>query len=222
MRTVSARMRSASLVDLGDAERLAADLVVAHGVDEVARPDEQQQLAEVDLGDEHAPVAAQDVLGVGGERVEVAQVGVGDRAGPLPAAARRRTGSRRRSSPSRGSAGRRSAARRPRAAGCPWRCRRPCLAQELHPVVVVGVVADVARDVGLLEPPMRCSRPAVPGTAHGRASVSGSRSYGRKGRRPGRRCRPRCRAGRRVAGSSTARSRWPGTRRTGRRPGSCT
>ena len=27
---------------------------------------------------------------------------------------------------------------------------------------------------------MRCSRPGVPGTAHGRASVSGSRWYGRK------------------------------------------
>jgi hypothetical protein len=27
-------------------------------------------------------------------------------------------------------------------------------------------------------PPMRCCRPAVPGTAHGRASVSGSRRYG--------------------------------------------
>ena len=27
---------------------------------------------------------------------------------------------------------------------------------------------------------MRCSRPLVPGTAHGRASVSGSRWYGRK------------------------------------------
>ena len=27
---------------------------------------------------------------------------------------------------------------------------------------------------------MRCSRPAVPGTAHGRASVSGSRRYGWK------------------------------------------
>ena len=27
---------------------------------------------------------------------------------------------------------------------------------------------------------MRCSRPGVPGIAHGRASVSGSRAYGRK------------------------------------------
>ena len=29
-------------------------------------------------------------------------------------------------------------------------------------------------------PPIRCSRPAVPGTAHGRASVSGSRRNGQK------------------------------------------
>src|SRR5437763_652681 len=28
-------------------------------------------------------------------------------------------------------------------------------------------------------PPMRCSSPGVPGTAHARASVSGSRRYGR-------------------------------------------
>ncbi len=29
-------------------------------------------------------------------------------------------------------------------------------------------------------PPMRCSRPGVPGIAHGRASVSGSRWYGQE------------------------------------------
>ena len=54
----SARTRSASVDDLGDPERLAADPVVADGVDEVARPDEHQQLAEVDLRDEHPAVAA--------------------------------------------------------------------------------------------------------------------------------------------------------------------
>ena len=37
-----------------------------------------QQLAEVDLRDEHPAIAPEDVLGVGRERVEVAQVGVGD------------------------------------------------------------------------------------------------------------------------------------------------
>ena len=29
-------------------------------------------------------------------------------------------------------------------------------------------------------PPMRCSRPGVPGLTHGRASVAGSRRYGKK------------------------------------------
>ena len=29
-------------------------------------------------------------------------------------------------------------------------------------------------------PPIRCASPGVPGTAHGRARVSGSRRYGRK------------------------------------------
>ena len=65
--------------DLGDAERLAADAVVADGIDEVLRADEHQQLAQVDFGDEDPAIVAQDVLGVGRERVEVAQVRVGDR-----------------------------------------------------------------------------------------------------------------------------------------------
>ena len=78
------------------------DPVVADGVDQVARPEEQQQLAEVDLRDEDPPVAAQDVLGVARERVEVAQVGVGDATGRRPAGARRPSGWRRRWSPSRG------------------------------------------------------------------------------------------------------------------------
>ena len=41
---------------------------------------------------------------------------------------------------------------------------------------------------------MRCSRPGVPGIAHGRASVSGSRAYGRKRRRRAARSRSRDRA----------------------------
>src|SRR5688572_3532006 len=48
--------------DLGDAERLAAHLVIADGVDEVARPDEQEQLPEVDLRDEHRAIAPEDRL----------------------------------------------------------------------------------------------------------------------------------------------------------------
>src|SRR3954452_20606482 len=43
--------------DLGDAERLPADAVVSDGVDEVLRPDQHQQLPEVDLGDQDLAVA---------------------------------------------------------------------------------------------------------------------------------------------------------------------
>src|SRR6187551_562729 len=60
--------------DLRDAERLSAHLVVADGIDEVARPDQHQQLTEVDLGDQHAPVVPEDRLGIRRERVEMAQV----------------------------------------------------------------------------------------------------------------------------------------------------
>ena len=56
------------LDDLGDAERLAPDAVVADRVDQVARPDQHEQLAEVDLRDEHPSVAPEDMLGVGRER----------------------------------------------------------------------------------------------------------------------------------------------------------
>ena len=66
------------LVDLGDAEGLAAHPVVADRVDEVARPEEHQELAEVDLGDEHLVEALEDLAEVARERVQVAQVGVGD------------------------------------------------------------------------------------------------------------------------------------------------
>ena len=76
-------------------------------------------------------------------------------------------------------------------------------------------------------PPMRCSRPGVPGTAHGRARVCGSRLYGQNTSVPSAsvvvRARWRtARAGRAVRrrpGSATARSRWPGSRRRAGRPG---
>ena len=47
-------------------------------------------------------------------------------------------------------------------------------------MVVVRVVADVAGDVGLLEPADPVLEPGRPGTAHGRARVTGSRAYGWK------------------------------------------
>src|SRR2546427_1361936 len=62
--------------DLGDPERLAADPVVAFGIDQELGPDQHEQLAEVDLRDEHLAVASKDLVGVRGERVEMAQVGV--------------------------------------------------------------------------------------------------------------------------------------------------
>ena len=96
------------------------------------------------------------------------------------------------------------------------------LAQQLHPVVVVRVVAHVAEDVGLLEaadPMLETGRARAPPTG-GRAS---SRHAGTD-RSPRARCGSgrRSTAGRRHSGSATARRRWRGTRRTGRRPGSCT
>src|SRR2546427_2935678 len=64
--------------DLGDPEGLAADPVVAFRVDQELGPDQHQQLAEVDLRDEHLAVASKDLLGVRWERVEMAEVGVGN------------------------------------------------------------------------------------------------------------------------------------------------
>ena len=65
--------------ELGGRERDAAHAVVADGVDEVAGAQQQRQLAEVHLGDEHLAVAAQDLAGVRRERVEAAQVRGRDR-----------------------------------------------------------------------------------------------------------------------------------------------
>ena len=53
-------------------------------------------------------------------------------------------------------------------------------AQPHHPVVVLRVVRDVAGLVLLLEPADPVLEAGRPGIAHGRASVSGSRLYGRK------------------------------------------
>ena len=95
-----------------------------------------------------------------------------------------------------------------------------------HQVVVGRVVGDVAR----CRRPSRCRRcgargPACPGSAHGRASVSGSRRYGQNlgavvGRvvRLGRELDLQVGQRRRRRGSATARSRWPGSRRRAGRP----
>ena len=64
------------LVDLGDPERLAADLVVALGVHQVGGAEEDPELPEVELGDEDLAEAREDLAGVLREGVEVAQVRV--------------------------------------------------------------------------------------------------------------------------------------------------
>src|SRR3989442_6223594 len=62
--------------DLGDPEGLAADPVVAFRVDQELGPDQHQQLAEVDLRDEHLAIAPEDLFGVRWEGIEMAQMGV--------------------------------------------------------------------------------------------------------------------------------------------------
>ena len=53
-------------------------------------------------------------------------------------------------------------------------------AQAHHLLVVQRLVVDVAGDVLLFESADAVLKPGVPGIAHGRASVSGSRRYGWK------------------------------------------
>ena len=67
-------------------ERDALHLVDRSGVDEELGPQQLGQLAEVHLGDQHLRVATQHVAEVGGERVEVGEVGLDDlaSAGPHP------------------------------------------------------------------------------------------------------------------------------------------
>ena len=64
--------------DLGDAEWLAPDPVVPDRIDQVLRPDQHHQLAQVHLGDQDAAVAPKDGLGVLRERVQMPEVGMRD------------------------------------------------------------------------------------------------------------------------------------------------
>src|SRR5215469_7217860 len=66
----------------------AADPVVRDHVDEVAPAEQQRELPEVDLGDQHLLVGGEHVAQVGGEGRQVPQVRLGDRA---PASRTRRT-----------------------------------------------------------------------------------------------------------------------------------
>ena len=54
-------------------------------------------------------------------------------------------------------------------------CARSCVIRSWFS----GSYATLPVSFCFSSPPMRCSRPGVPGIAHGRASVSGSRLYGR-------------------------------------------
>src|SRR5947207_69933 len=59
-------------------ERLAAHAVIPDRVDEEARPDEHDQLAQIHLWYQHPSIAPDDLLRVGRERVQVPQLSVGD------------------------------------------------------------------------------------------------------------------------------------------------
>src|SRR5829696_7882668 len=137
--------------DLGDPERLAADPVVADGIDEELRPDEHQKLPEVDLRDEHLTVVAEDRFRIGRERVEVTQMRVGD--GRSLAVETFDGGSDRAIGRSPAEDQQLALLRaedleRRDVVGDAGDLRRT---ERLHPVVVIRVVADVACDVGLLE-----------------------------------------------------------------------
>ena len=98
---------------LGCGERQPAHRRVACDVDEVLRAQQQGQLAEVHLRHDDPLVGAEHVAGVGRERVEVAQVGPGDRAPGVADQPGRAPRSGRRSSPSRAPARRRRRSGRP-------------------------------------------------------------------------------------------------------------
>ena len=189
------------------------------------RAQQHRQLAEVHLGHDDVPVCGEHLAGVGRERVEVPQVGLGHRE-PL-----RPKGSR---------GGRdRSVGRAPPehqhlgvAVGVvdlervdggrdPVDLRR---AQPGHQVVVVGVVGDVAGDVGLLdaadavlEPRGAGDRPRA-GQRLGVAQVGVEDVVAVGVDRRCARSRARTSKLRQVLdrpGSATARSRWRGSRRRG-------
>ena len=110
-------------LDLVGQERHALNLGHRLDVDQVLAAQQQRQLAEVHLGQDHLGVATQDVAEVGRERIEVAQVRVGDLDALAPSAPAGLADGAVRSCPSRAAAARRRrSGRRPR--GRAPRCRR--------------------------------------------------------------------------------------------------
>ena len=156
---------------------------------------------------------AKDGLRVRRERVQVAQVGVRDGEAARPEPLHR--------APDRAVGGAPAQDQEVALVGAVDVQRRDVLrdpgdlrvAQDGHPVVVLRVVADVAEDVGLLEP----ADPVLEARASRGPPTGGRASPGRGGRG---RSRPSpCGSGRRFAGgrpgpgSATARRRWRGRRR---------
>ena len=220
------------LGELGGLEGHAVDLVVADGVDEVLAAQQQGELAEVHLGAEHLVVALEDLAEVLGERVEVAQVHLGDvvagLADPADAGADRAVRRAPADDQDLGLAGRVVDHERRQRVGDPVDLR---LAGADHQVVVGGVVGDVAVALALLEaadavlePGGAGDRPR-PGQGLLVAQVRPELLCDRAVRGPGQLVLPRWRswgrwwAGRRPRGSATARSRWRGSRRRAASPG---
>src|SRR5262249_23992679 len=71
-------------LQLGGGERQAADLVVGDHIDQVATADDVGELAQVHLPDDHLRVPLENLAEVARQRVEVAQVGLGDGEPALP------------------------------------------------------------------------------------------------------------------------------------------
>ncbi len=207
-------------------------LVSDLGVDEEFGPHQLAQLAQVDLGDEDLGVAAEHLAQVGRERVQVDEVGVGDREAPGPHPADGRPRWPRRWSPSRAPAPRRRRPRRrPRAAG--MSLAMPAILAARRWTIrswLIRVVGDVAAAVGLLEPADAVLEAGQarggPGAGQrlGVADVGPERLGavllgvvglgGELGVDRGQ--------GRRRRGAATARPRWPGSRRRAGSPASGT
>ncbi len=206
-------------------ELLGAERHAAHGreplhVDQVAVAQQRGELAEVHLRADDAVVAAQHLLEVRRHRVEVAQVHLGDRVAAPP-------------HPSYAGADR-AVRRAPADDQQPGLARRVVdldvghlhrvdlgLAGAHHQVVVVGVVGDLAGQVLLLD----AADPVLePGHA-GRRPRAGQRLRVAGVGQEGLALHDATRTPARSAGSTTrraaatARSRWPGSRRTAGSPG---
>ena len=202
------------------------DLGEARHVDQVAAAQQHGELAQVELGAQHLRVAGQDVAQVGGERVEVGEVRLGDAlAGRPESTDPGGDGTPGRSPPDDEQLG--AVLLVELHAGDVGRDAVDLLLAEPHHVlVVVGLVADVAVAVVLLDAadavlqpggagqrPRPGERLGVPQVGPVHLSTVGVGVVGL-----GRRTPPRCPAARRRRAAATVRRRWPGSRRRARSP----